>query len=568
MEEGRIVIMNEKSNERKINVKWDRDLLIAIVIGVLSGMVVLGMFFLSGYMITQSALGAPLYALMGLIVTVKLFGFLRAITRYFERLYSHRATFTMLRDVRVTMYQALSPIVPDVFRHFKASDLLGRMVTSVETLQNIYLRVYYPPVVISIISLMSMIVFYYISWGHSLIIGVTMLLTLLIMPKLVAYQARLVKQEVNRQQQHLMSHYYNQVQGQHDLRRFNSVALFQQRVEKAEQQLNQAEHREQNFHILYNYILNLVSMIALLMSIILGVYQIKHQVLDPIYMTSIILMVLTLLEQLVAMSQVPYYKGETDLVQKQIEEITKYRHNRGGQTHYQMSHITIGDPLFTLKDVALYYTYRERPILKNIDLTIKKGEHVALVGSSGSGKSTLLHVLMGLYNVSEGTIYAGEKEVNEIDERQYLQQMNILLQDPHYFDGTIKDNLLTEVDDDTCRWALDQVGLSHIGLNRLITMDKTALSGGEFQRLAIARLLIRKASVWLVDEPTNSLDHTRTQMIINLLHEHAETLVVATHDIQYIDRFDRIIEIKEGRIVQDVTPSEFKKRKNGKMDIK
>lgn len=107
--------MNEKSNERKINVKWDRDLLIAIVIGVLSGMVVLGMFFLSGYMITQSALGAPLYALMGLIVTVKLFGFLRAITRYFERLYSHRATFTMLRDVRVTMYQALSPIVPDVF---------------------------------------------------------------------------------------------------------------------------------------------------------------------------------------------------------------------------------------------------------------------------------------------------------------------------------------------------------------------------------------------------------------------------------------------------------------------
>ncbi|MEJ7428016.1 cysteine ABC transporter ATP-binding protein, partial [Staphylococcus haemolyticus] len=77
----------------------------AICIGVLGSLVALGMFFLSGYMITQSALGAPLYALMGLIVTVKLFGFIRAIAKYYERLRSHRATFTMLRDVRVQLYR-------------------------------------------------------------------------------------------------------------------------------------------------------------------------------------------------------------------------------------------------------------------------------------------------------------------------------------------------------------------------------------------------------------------------------------------------------------------------------
>ena len=83
-----------------IHFSIDRDLICAIMVGVLSGIVTLAMFFLSGYMITQSALGAPLYALMILVVSVKLFGFKEQL-RYIERLLSHKTTFTMLRNVRV-----------------------------------------------------------------------------------------------------------------------------------------------------------------------------------------------------------------------------------------------------------------------------------------------------------------------------------------------------------------------------------------------------------------------------------------------------------------------------------
>ena len=92
-----------------IHFSIDRDLICAIMVGVLGGIVTLAMFFLSGYMITQSALGAPLYALMILVVSVKLFGFLRAITRYIERLLSHKTTFTMLRNVRVQFLKMLYP---------------------------------------------------------------------------------------------------------------------------------------------------------------------------------------------------------------------------------------------------------------------------------------------------------------------------------------------------------------------------------------------------------------------------------------------------------------------------
>ena len=122
----------------------DKDLFLAILVSITGSLIALTMFFLSGYMVTQSALGMPIYALMILVVSVKLFGFLRAITRYVERLLSHRTTFTMLRDIRVQFVKQLFPRVPNIYRKFRASDLISRMVNKVESLQNIYLRVYYP----------------------------------------------------------------------------------------------------------------------------------------------------------------------------------------------------------------------------------------------------------------------------------------------------------------------------------------------------------------------------------------------------------------------------------------
>ena len=124
-----------------MKIRPDRDLILSILVGIIVSLVALGMFFLSGYMVTESALGAPLFALMVLVVSVKMFGFLRAIARYIERLLSHRTTFTMLRDVRVQLYRGLVPVVPDVYRRFRSSDLLARIVNRVESLQNFYLIV-------------------------------------------------------------------------------------------------------------------------------------------------------------------------------------------------------------------------------------------------------------------------------------------------------------------------------------------------------------------------------------------------------------------------------------------
>lgn len=166
----------------QIHFRIDKDLILAVVVGVLGGLVALVMFFLSDYRVTQSALGAPLYTLMVLVVTVKMFGFLRAIARYVERLLSHRTTFTMLRNVRVQFLRKLLPVIPDIYRKFNSSDLITRMISRVEALQNMYLRAYYPPIVIGFTSLVSLVTMLFFSPLHALLIAVSMMLTLWFVP--------------------------------------------------------------------------------------------------------------------------------------------------------------------------------------------------------------------------------------------------------------------------------------------------------------------------------------------------------------------------------------------------
>ncbi|HCY0738450.1 TPA: amino acid ABC transporter ATP-binding/permease protein [Staphylococcus aureus] len=529
----------------RLKFQVDKDLLLAIVVGVCGSLVALAMFFLSGYMVTQSALGAPLYALMILVVTVKLFGFLRAITRYVERLISHKATFTMLRDIRVQFFGKLVNVIPNVYRKLSSSDLISRMISRVEALQNIYLRVYYPPVVIGLTALVTVIVLAFISISHALLIMVSMLFTLLVVPWLSSKKARTLKKHAANEQARFLNHFYDYKAGMDELRRFNQINHYRDNLMAKLNHFDKLQLKEQRFLTIYDFILNIIAMLSIFGSLVLGLIQINAGQLNIIYMTSIVLMVLTLFEQAVPMTNVAYYKADTDQALHDINEVISVPSTNGKNRLNDKYDAT---NIYEVKDASFKYWNQQTYVLSDINFNVNRGEKIAIVGPSGSGKSTLLQIMAGLYQLDSGSIRFENMDMFEIDDKDKFESLNVLLQSQQLFDGTIRQNLFT---DEAVQAIFKQLDLEHLALERQIDLDGHTLSGGEIQRLAIARMLLKDtASTWILDEPTTALDKQNSLKVMDLIEAHAETLIVATHDLTLLSRFETIIVMINGKIVE------------------
>ncbi|CDR62865.1 amino acid ABC transporter ATP-binding/permease protein [Staphylococcus argenteus] len=533
----------------RLKFQLDKDLILAIVVGVTGSLVALAMFFLSGYMVTQSALGAPLYALMILVVTVKLFGFLRAITRYVERLVSHKATFTMLRDIRVQFFGKLVNVIPNVYRKLSSSDLIARMISRVEALQNIYLRVYYPPIVIGLTAVVTAVVMLFISIGHAILIMFSMLLTLLIVPWLSAKKARTLKKYVTEEQSQFLNCFYDYKAGMGELKRFKRVDMYREALMRKLSQFDHLQLKEQRFLTLYDFILNIVAMISIFGSLVLGLIQINAGHLNIIYMTSIVLMILTLFEQAVPMTNVAYYKADTDQALHDINEVISTPTANG---YSYLNYDMVGsDQVFDIKHASFKYWNQQSYVLQDINFKVNRGEKVAIVGPSGSGKSTLLQIMAGLYQLDNGSVLYESMNMVEINDKDKFETLNVLLQTQQLFDGTLRDNLFTEADDEIIYNIFNQLDLTHLSLEQHLDLNGSTLSGGEIQRLAIARMMLKEHSkTWILDEPSTALDQQNTTKVMDLIEAQAQTLIVATHDLNLLSRFDTIIVMINGKIVE------------------
>ncbi|MCJ0963887.1 thiol reductant ABC exporter subunit CydC [Mammaliicoccus sciuri] len=529
---------------KKIKIKFDKDFYLSIVIGVFGMLTALGMFALSGYMISKSALGTPLYALMILIVSIKLFGFVRAITRYFERLYSHRSTFTMLRDIRVNLFNQLIPIVPNVFRRYRSSDLLTQMVNHVERLQNILLRVYYPPIVIIITTLITILVMINFNIYAGVIIGLSMLMSVIIIPYLSAKRAESLAEAVQQSEEAYVAEYFDFEKGRSELKRFQQYRAFKEKVLNKQYQYEDKKYKEQKFLSSYDFMLNLSSMVSIWCMTILCIWQIQDGVLNAVFFASILMITITLFEQAIPMTNVAFYKADTERSLKNIEEVINQSfelpQERSVQNH----------ALYKAENVMFKYDFQERETLSQINFEINEGDHVAIIGPSGSGKTTMLNILMGLYSVNDGSLSYKSEQLSHVIQEDYVNEINTMLQHNHYFEGTVRENLLIEAEDELMTNVLAAVNLNHLNLDQQLTKNAENISGGERQRLSLARLLLRKAQIWLLDEPTASLDEENEENVMNLLLNKDDTIVIVTHNLKYLQNFDHIIVMNEGHIIE------------------
>ncbi len=215
----------------------------------------------------------------------------------------------------------------------------------------------------------------------------------------------------------------------------------------------------------------------------------------------------------------------------------------------------------------LSFQYGERRIIDDLSLSIKKGEKIAFVGESGSGKSTLIKILLGLLKYNQGEVRLGDMELRGICLNDLYDRVSYLSQDAPVFDGTIKENLVFEkkVLEEQMLDALSEVQLSHLvenlaeGLNTEIGEKGTCLSGGEKQRLALARLWFEDSELVILDEATSAMDNLTEENVMKSVMQKMKnkTVIAIAHRLNSIAGFDRIILFKEGRIVGQGTFEEL-----------
>jgi ATP-binding cassette subfamily C protein LapB len=214
--------------------------------------------------------------------------------------------------------------------------------------------------------------------------------------------------------------------------------------------------------------------------------------------------------------------------------------------------------------VTYQYSKDGQPALNNINLEIKAGEKVAILGKIGGGKSTLLKLLTGLYEQQQGNISLDDLDIRQIDPIFLRSKVGMLTQKPRLFFGTLRENLdLARLDgyssdDDLVRalkrFQLDKIIRQHpAGLDMPLGEDGLGLSGGQKQMVALAQLTLHNPNVVLLDEPTTGIDVDTEKLVLDALEAWTKdkTLIVVTHKLPILRLVDRIIVMDEGKILID-----------------
>src|SRR5699024_10685428 len=195
-----------------------KDIVISILCGFLAGITAVGLFALSGYLISKSALTPPIYTLIILTSSVKILGIISALSRYGERYFSHRGTFTMLSNLRVSFYEKLEPLAPAIFHKYRSGDLLSRIVGDIESLQNFFLRVVYPPLVLIMVFLSTLIFVSFFSVYIAIVLLAGLLLTIVVIPTLFAVRQVKIDSHVREGRAHLSTEVTELLYGFRDLK--------------------------------------------------------------------------------------------------------------------------------------------------------------------------------------------------------------------------------------------------------------------------------------------------------------------------------------------------------------
>lgn len=477
---------------------------------------------------------------------VRVFSVLRIIARYGERVVTHDITFKMLSTLRVSLYRILEPLAPAHLLRYHSGELLNRMVSDVDTLDQLYVRIFVP--IISAVVIMGLIDIYlrYFSISLANIICGMLLLSFILIPLIVAGLGKKTGEKQLVCNAHLRTQL---VEGVQSLGELILLGQWKNHLEKISHRSKTLIKMQFNMACIQGFsqaLLLILSGLTIVWVIYMATPLIRQHHLNGANLALIILAALAAFEAILPINLGAQYWGKITLAAKRLNAL---------------SAITPAI-LFPEKSVRLPEKYdisfhhisfsymtdlSRRQALREFSLHIPQGEHLVLTGASGAGKSTIVHLLARFFDPQQGDICIGSIPIGTLAEQDLRSLMTLITQRPHLFSATLRDNLLLanpNAEDKTLIRALDQVQLSewfsHLehGLNTWVGEGGIQLSGGQLRRLAVARALLHDTPIWLLDEPTEGLDQDTAIAFWNALIPLmiGKTVIIIIHQIEQLPK--------------------------------
>ena len=526
----------------------------AALFGVIAAASTVALLGTSGWLISYAAELPPVLSLSVAAVMVRSFALSRSVFRYLERLVGHDAAFRGLTDLRVTIYERLERLSPVGLLRFGRGDLLARLVADVDAALDLPLRVVLPWVQAALVSAATVAFLAWLVPGAGLALGIVLLVGLVVVPWLVARIAARAELRLAPTRGALSASVVSSLDGAADLLAFGAVDAALADIDRRDTELTAVAKRESaglGLGVGLSTALQGAAVVACLVAAIPAVVDGR---IGPAWLAVAALLPLAAYD-IVAMlptSALAYQRVRGSALR--ISEVL----DAPEPVHDPSQPLPTPRPPLPLQCRGLVAAWTDEPVLRGIDLDLAEGERMAVVGPSGAGKSTLAMVLLRFLDYS-GSVQLAGTPLRDLDGDAVREEVGLLTQDAHIFDTSVRENLHLgdpRATDDDLRAVLARVGLAgwlaHLprGLDTDLGPHGAAISGGERQRLALARLLLAERRVLVLDEPTEHLDpQTADALTDDLLTVTAgRSTLLITHRLRGLDRVDRVVVLIAGQV--------------------
>lgn len=477
-------------------------------------------------------------------------GVLRGVLRYFEQYSNHYIAFKILHCIRHIIFEKLRQLGIINIEQRQKGDLSSQVTSDVETLEVFYAHTI-SPVLIALFVNGGISIF--LSIFVNIYLGIAVFLIYIIIGvilPLILYKSSHRSGAIYREDLAAFNSFYlDSIAGRRDI-------LYNQRQSDFIQNehditLKLQKHLVKNVKLVANTkgLVNLMIFIGCAFLLMISYFLTFNNLLNPYLVIVLVITYLSSFAPITALANLPSNLNQTFASAKRLFNLLDEKVVIDNATK------EINDfNSLQLKNVNFSYT--AKPILKDINISLKKGDFIAIKGPSGIGKSTILKLLMKFYPYN-GSIKLNDLELSDITKESLYKSVTIFNQTTYLFNDTIRNNLLIANEDATDSdmfKALEKASLSDFilnlkdGLDTVIKEDSDNISLGEKQRLGLARVFLRKPKLLLLDEPTSNIDALNESIILNSLKKHQDdmTIILISHKESSLKIANKIYSLKDG----------------------